>query len=113
MQHSATLFADDAGRYAYVRAGFSWSALFLGWLWAVAKRRWWLLLLMLAMDVCLWFGSQLASELHLAPMLLLMAVAELSYLLARGWYANRWLEASLRSHGYKPVAPGASTGDVR
>ena len=39
MKHSATLFADDAGRYAYVKAGFSWPALFLGSFWAVAKRR--------------------------------------------------------------------------
>ena len=44
-------------------------------------------------------------------MMLLMAAAELSYLLARGWYGNRWLEASLRSHGYKPVVPG--TGAAR
>ena len=105
MTHTATLFADDAGRYAYVRSGFSWPALLLGSFWAVAKRRWWLLLLMLAMDVCLWFGSQLASGLQIGPMVLLMGAAELSYLLARGWYGNRWLEASLRSHGYKPVVP--------
>ncbi|QYG08425.1 hypothetical protein [Janthinobacterium sp. PAMC25594] len=58
MKHSATLFADDAGRYAYVKAGFSWPALLLGSFWAVAKRRWWLLLLMLAMDACLWFGRR-------------------------------------------------------
>ena len=110
MKHSATLFADDAGRYAYVKVGFSWPALFLGSFWAVAKRRWWLLLLMLAMDACLWFGSHLATGMRIGPMMLLMAGAELSYLLARGWYGNRWLEASLRSHGYKPVVPG--TGAV-
>ena len=111
MKHSATLFADDAGRYAYVKAGFSWPALLLGSFWAVAKRRWLLLLLMLAMDACLWFGSHLATELRIGPMMLLMAAAELSYLLARGWYGNRWLEASLRSHGYKPVV--SATGTVR
>jgi hypothetical protein len=44
-----------------VQSGFSWPALFLGSFWAVAKRRWWLLLLMLAMDACLWFGSQYAT----------------------------------------------------
>ena len=106
MKPGATLFANRAGRYAYVSDGFSWPAFFLGPLWAVAKRRWWLLLLMLAMDACLWFGSHLATELRIGPMMLLMAGAELSYLLARGWYGNRWLEASLRSHGYKPVVPG-------
>ncbi|MEG0883105.1 MAG: hypothetical protein RSH52_17855 [Janthinobacterium sp.] len=106
MTHGATLFANDAGGYVYVKSGFSWPALLLGSFWAVAKRRWWLLLLMLAMDVCLWFGSQLASGLQIGPMVLLMGAAELSYLLARGWYGNRWLEASLRSHGYKPVVPG-------
>ena len=106
MTHGTTLFADDLGRYAYVKTGFSWPALVLGSLWAVAKRRWWLLLLMLAMDLCLWFGSQLATGMQIGPMMLLMAGAELSYLLARGWYGNRWLEASLRSHGYAPVMPG-------
>ena len=61
---------------------------------------------LLAMELCLWFGSQYATGLRIGPLMLLMMSAELSYLLARGWYGNRWLEASLRSHGYAPVMPG-------
>lgn len=107
MKRGAALFADGAGRYAYVSAGFSWPAFFLGPLWAVAKRRWYLLVLMLAIELCLWFGSQLAEGLQREPLILLMGCMELSYLLARGWYGNRWLEASLRQRGYAPVLPGA------
>ena len=107
MKPGATLYANAAGRYAYVSGGFSWPAFFLGPLWAVAKRRWWLLLPMLAVELCLWCGSQFATDLRTGPLMLLMMCAELSYLLARGWYGNRWLEASLRNHGYRPVVPGA------
>lgn len=105
MKQGAALFADGAGRYAYVSAGFSWPAFFLGPLWAVAKRRWHLLALMLAMELCLWFGSQFADGQELGPLTLLMACCELGYLLARGWFGNRWLEAALRQRGYAPVQP--------
>ena len=106
MKPGSTLYADGTGRYAYVNAGFSWPAFFLGPLWAVAKRRWWWLLPMLCLDLALSAGSELATGHEFDATLLLVAGAQLAYLMARGWYGNRWLEASLLRQGYVRVLPG-------
>ena len=104
MKPGSTLYADGAGRYAYVNAGFSWPAFFLGPLWAIAKRRWWWLLPMLCLDVVLSACGELADIQGREAALLLASSAQLSYLLLRGWYGNRWLEASLMRQGYTRVA---------
>jgi hypothetical protein len=103
MTRNTSLLMDAAGHYAYVHDGFSWPAFFLGPLWAVAKRRWWFLLPMLGVEACLWFGSQLAVNLRIFPLMLLVLLAELAYFLLRGWYGNRWLAASLQRNGYARV----------
>ncbi|MGK5027501.1 DUF2628 domain-containing protein [Janthinobacterium sp. RB2R34] len=103
MKRGSTLYADGNGRYAYVSAGFSWPAFFLGPLWAVAKRRWWWLLPMFCLDVVLSASAELADSQGREAALLLASCAQLSYLLMRGWYGNRWLAASLERQGYTRV----------
>lgn len=103
------MYADGTGRYAYVHAGFSWPAFFLGPWWAIVKRRWGFLLPMSVLEIVLSFGGELALGHGFHTLGAVLVLTQLAYMLARGLYGNNWLAASLRRKGYVRVASGLAS----
>ena len=108
MKPGSSLYADGNGRYAYVRAGFSWPAFFLGPWWAIAKRRWGFLLPMSILEIGPSLGGELAIGHGFHTLGSSLVLTQLAYMLARGLYGNDWLAASLRRKGYARVVPGVA-----
>jgi len=92
---------------AEVKQGFCWPAFLFGSLWALARRRYALFLLMLAVDLLLWFLTGYAGAQRMLGLALLALGATLAYAFVRGRYGNRWIQHSLLAGGYVRCDPPA------
>lgn len=100
MANVEILMRHPRGVFAFVKTGFSWPAFFLGTYWAIVKRMWFVVVLMMAAELLV-FATNLL--LHPASALIgaLVAVGySVVYALLRGFFGNRWLMASLRRRGF-------------
>jgi len=86
-----------------VKTGFSWPAFFLGSLWGFATHAWRATLLMLAVDILLWFGNGVAGAWRNPLLLLGCLVLQLAWAITRGRRANGWWRAKLLAQGYRPM----------
>ena len=91
------IFEHPAGNIEAVKLGWSWPAFFFGFLWALAKKMWWL-------------GGGLFAAFFLAESLDasadealdgLITVAALVLAFLFGLNGNRWRENNLQSRGYE------------
>jgi Protein of unknown function (DUF2628) len=86
---------------AKVKSGFSWPAFFFGSLWAAAHRMWVPeFLLLLLIDVALWFLTGVAEAKRNLGLALAGLLATVAYAVIRGRFGNRWLAASLVRRNY-------------
>jgi hypothetical protein len=86
-----------------VKQGFSWPAFWFGSLWAAAMQMWLpAFLLLLVVDIWLWFITGYAQAQGAAGLALLGLIATVVYAYVRGRYGNRWLASSLVKRGYVP-----------
>ena len=100
------VFQRGTSEVVGVKIGFSWPAFFFGSLWAAAKGAWLLFAGLLVIDALVWFGSGYAAQSRNVLLVLVFLVANLVYVVIRGVYGNRWLEASLRRRGFVVVSAG-------
>ena len=88
---------------AQVPLGFSWAALLLGPLWAMAKRLWFVsaLLVLVAIPIVV---IDLYSEAEQSiPLMGLASVLGIAYMLVCGKFASSWWRWTLERRGYQLV----------
>jgi hypothetical protein len=86
-----------------VPVGFSWAALVLGPLWAMAKRLWFVsaLLVLVAIPIVV---IDLYSEAEQSiPLMVLASVLGIAYMVICGKYASGWWLWTLERRGYRMV----------
>lgn len=90
------IFEHPAGNIEAVKLGWSWPAFFFGFLWALAKKMWWL-------GGCIFAAFFLAESLDASvdeALDGLITVAALVLAFIFGLNGNRWRENNLQSRGY-------------
>jgi hypothetical protein len=92
--------------YENVKSGFSWPAFFLGPIWAIVKRLWWIAAAMMVIDAALWFASGYAAARRDGAIALLYLVLVVIYAVLRGRWGNGWRRARLMRRGYRPMSDG-------
>lgn len=85
---------------AQVKRGFCWPAFFFGSLWALARRMYLLTVILLVLEIVLWFVTGFTASHHLDAFTLLALLLNLVYAFVRGKYGNRWIAALLVRKGY-------------
>jgi hypothetical protein len=78
-----------------VATGFSWGAFLLGFVWALSKRMWFVALMMVVINVLLFFSGLLGDAGDLIGFVLSVAFG-----IVCGQYGNRWHQRSLEQRGY-------------
>ena len=110
MGHNRAIVAAERIAYFHpehglvrVKTGFSWPAFFLGSLWGFAKHAWRATLIMMGVEVLLWFGNGFAGAYRNPLMLLACLAAQVAWAVTRGRRANGWWRARLLAQGYRAM----------
>jgi hypothetical protein len=91
-----------------VAAGFSWSALLLGFVWAMSKKMWFAAFIMFAVNMLLFFSGLWGDTIGTIGLVLSVVFG-----VACGVYGNLWHRQALEQRGYVVVPPegeGSLTG---
>jgi hypothetical protein len=83
-----------------VATGFSWGALFLGFVWAMSKRMWFAAFIMLAVNLLLFFSGLWGDTIGEIGLVLSIVFG-----VACGVYGNQWHRTWLEQRGYVVVPP--------
>jgi hypothetical protein len=97
------LLKHPSGKTAEIKMGFSWPACLLGPLWALVKRLWLHLFILIAAIIPLNVLSDYAEHIKSLPLNLISLLLFIAYMYICGRFASSWLHAGLLKRGYLPV----------
>ncbi len=99
--------------YEAVKQGFSWPALFFGFIWAMVKKLWKVSVILFLSFILINFLSTIARESHSILLSLLTMVGYLALWLIPGWQGNLWREHQLESSGYRLIKTVVATNPIQ
>ena len=90
-----TIYKHPIGQIEAVKQGWSWPALFLGFIWALYKKMWSIGLSILIISVLLYATVGMSSKGEIILNILSFVLG-----IFFGMQGNSWYESSLKSRGY-------------
>jgi hypothetical protein len=87
-----------------VPLGFSWPAFFLGPLWAIVKRLWLVLALLILASLAITLVDALSDTQNSVALTFLTLGLSIVYVYVCGKYGNKWWRWTLERRGFQPMS---------